>query len=234
MTIDELVNEIKVDLGSDINSLGISDESIRLKINEAMRKVCSYAPYVCVDTYSLSGNSVELPAGTCMVSQILTNNLSTSNTNRSSPMYDEADLFNATRYTFNTGNILADPYIYMMNITEMQTLQNMVSLDDWYYNKDNHTVYFSNPPSQSVVIKSLQKYESFEKITDPDIIQVIKEYSLALCKIIEGNIRRKLQSAPGAIQMDGDSLVSEGTSEKARLDDIIPKQFQNVYFGIRV
>lgn len=232
MTIGELVNEIKVDLGCDINSIGISDESIKMKIAEATRKVGSYAPQVVIGSFGLSNNAVELPENTIMVAQILTNNVSTS-TNRNSPLYDEADLFNATRYSFNVGNIMTDPYIYLMNITEMKTLQNLVSLDDWYFNKANHTVYFSNPTSQTMVIKFLQKYASVEDVEDPDIIQVIKEYSLALCKIVEGNIRRKLQAAPGAIQMDGDSLVNEGMSEKSRLDEEIPRQYQNLYFGIR-
>ena len=233
MNLDALVEEIKIDLGADVNSLGISNASIISKINEAVRKICSYAPYVNIDTYTVTGKTVVLPETTCMVSQVMTNNLSSGSINRDSPIYDEADLFNATRYIYNYSP-LADPYIYMMNISEMRTLQNMVSISDWFYNKNNHTLYLTSVPSQSVVIKSLQKYDTFEDIKDPDVIQAVKEYALALCKIVEGNIRRKLQSAPGAIQMDGDSLVSEGTAEKTRLDEWIPKQFQNVYFGIRV
>ena len=77
------------------------------------------------------------------------------------------------------------------------------------------------------------KLSDLEEIEDADILQIIKEYALALCKIIEGNIRRKLQSAPGAISMDGDALVSEGTAEKSRLDEYIPKQFSYLRFGVR-
>lgn len=232
MTVEDLTSEIKVDLGSDINTLGISDESIAVKINEAIRKVSSYAPLSVVQTFDGVTDSIELPATTCTVIQCLTQSVNSSTVDRNSPIYDEADLFNASRYIYNY-NPITDPYIYMMRINELNTLQNFVSLTDWYYNKENHTVYFNNPPSSRLTIKYLKKYESLSEVSDIDIYQCIKEYSLALCKIIEGNIRRKLQNAPGAISLDGDALVSEGISEKARLDDWIPKQFVNLRFGLR-
>lgn len=231
MVLDDLIKEIKVDLGSDICTLGISDESIELKIKESLRKVASYAPYSVVQTFDNVLSSIELPDGTCTVIQCLTEDTSTS-TDRNSPAYDEQDLFNATRYIYNY-NSLSDPYIYMMKASELKTLQNMISLSDWYYNKENHTVYFNNPPSTTITIRYLRKYLSVEEISDPDILQTVKEYALALCKIIEGNIRRKLQNAPGAVSMDGDSLVSEGSSEKSKLDDWIPKQYANIRFGLR-
>ena len=52
----------KVDLGCDINSLGISDSSIALKIHEALRKISVYAPYVCVEMFDLENNSAQLPS----------------------------------------------------------------------------------------------------------------------------------------------------------------------------
>lgn len=233
MDVTTMVEEIKSDLGNDIVSLGISDNTIVLKIKEAVRKISSYSPYIKVQTYNIDGDKVVLSENTVMVSQVLTDDVSGS-VDRNSPIYDEKDLFNATRYIYNySGNTLRDPYIYMMNITELRTLQSMVEIKDWFYDKESHTLFLSNYSKSSVTVKSLEKYETLEQITDIDIIQTIKEYSLALCKIIEGNIRRKLQSAPGAIAMDGDSLVSEGISEKAKLDEQIPKTFSYLRFGIK-
>jgi hypothetical protein len=227
-----MVEEIKSDMGGDVLSLGITDNTIKIKINEAIRKISSYAPYIRTETYDISGNSLELDKTTCMVSHVYSDKSPSGAVNRESPIYDEADLFNASRYVYNFGG-LNDPYIHMMNITEMQTLQNMVALKDWHFDKDSHTLYLSNFSGTSITVRSLQKYESLTQIKDADVIQTVKEYAVALCKIAEGTIRRKLQNAPGAIQMDGDALVSEGTSEKTRLDEQIPKMYSYLRFGLR-
>lgn len=232
MNVESLVDEIKLDLGFDINSLGISDDTIKLKIKEAVRKISSYSPYVKIDSYNLENNKAKLPENTVTVIQVLTSNIKGA-INRQSPLYDETDLFNASRYIYNYSP-MSDPYIYMMNISEIRTLQNMVALNDWFYNKGDHYLYINNAPSNNITVKSLETYTDLEKVTDIDMIQYVKEYALALCKIVEGNIRRKLQSAPGSIQMDGDSLVSEGMSEKSRLDEEIPKTFSYLRFGLRV
>lgn len=233
MDINHMIEEIKSDLGTDVVSIGISDNTIKLKISEAVRKISSFSPYIKIATYTPIGGKVELSEETVMVSQVLTDDVAKS-VNRESPIYDEKDLFNATRYIFNySGTSLRDPYIYLMNLTELKTLQNMIEIKDWFYNKGDHTLYLSNYSNSRVTIKSLEKYTNLDQIQDNDVIQIIKEYSVALCKIAEGNIRRKLQNAPGSIQMDGDSLVSEGISEKNRLDDLIPKTFSYLRFGIK-
>ena len=121
-----------------------------------------------------------------------------------------------------------------MQKNAVSTLQNFVRLDDYHYDKNSHTILISNHDGSDLTVKYLRKYRSFEEIEDVDIQQTVKEYALALCKIIEGEIRRKLQSAPGAIQLDGDSLVSEGMSEKQAIEDGLVSKFQNIRFGIRI
>lgn len=231
MLITDLVNEIKIDLGCDINSLGISDTSIEAKINESVRKISIYAPYVCTETVKVSNSKIELPSDTTTVVGIL--NFNKASATRARVIADDTDLFSVSRYLYNY-NDLMDPYIFLMQKNAVSTLQSFVRLDDYHYDKNTHTVYISNHEGEELTIKYLRKYRSIEEIEDVDILQRVKEYALALCKIIEGNIRRKLQSAPGAIQLDGDSLVAEGTSEKQAIEDRLPTEFQNIRFGIRV
>lgn len=231
MLVDELIAEIKVDLGCDINSLGISDTSIGLKINEAVRKISTYAPYVCTETFKVSGGKIELPEDTTSVVGIL--NFNKASATRAKVVADDTDLFSVSRYLYNY-NDLSDPYIFLMQKNAVSTLQNFVRLDDYHYDKNSHTILISNHDGSDLTVKYLRKYRSFEEIEDVDIQQTVKEYALALCKIIEGEIRRKLQSAPGAIQLDGDSLVSEGMSEKQAIEDGLVSKFQNIRFGIRI
>lgn len=231
MVLEDLVREIKVDLGCDINSLGISDESIRLKIHEALRKISIYAPYICTEVFALEGNKVLLPEDTTTVIEVM--NLDKPSATNARVIADDKDLFSVSRYLYNY-NDLSDPYIFLMQKTAVSTLQSFVRLTDFRYEKSNHTLYLSNADLSNVCIKYLRKYRNVEEIKDDDVMQRVKEYALALCKIIEGNIRRKLQSAPGAIQLDGDSLVSEGMEEKQTIEDRLANEFQNLRFGIRV
>ena len=231
MLLDDLISEIKVDLGCDINSLGISDSSIALKVHEALRKISIYAPYVCTEMFDLEGKSAQLPEDSTTVIEVL--NLDKPSATNARVVADDTDLFSASRYLYNY-NDLSDPYIFLMQKNAVSTLQNFVRLTDFRFEKSTHKLYLSNADVSRVCVKYLRKYRSVEEIEDQDVLQIVKEYSLALCKIIEGNIRRKLQSAPGAIQLDGDSLVSEGMSEKQAIEDKLVTQFQNLRFGLRI
>lgn len=230
MLIDDLVAEIKVDLGFDINSLGISDESIELKVNEALRKISIYAPYVCTEMLDVVGNVAELPEDATTVVAVL--NLNKPSATKARVLADDTDLFSVSRYLYNF-NDLSDPYIFLMQKNAVSTLQNFVRYTDYRFEKSTHKLYLSNYDENKVCVKYLRKYRSVEEIEDVDVLQRVKEYALALCKIIEGNIRRKLQSAPGAIQLDGDSLVSEGMSEKQEIESKLVSEFQNLRWGIR-
>lgn len=226
-----MIEEIKLDLGADINSLGISDETISLKIAESLRKISSYAPYREVASFSVSNKQVVMPRETVTVVSVY--NLSSLNNKGTTLYQNDTDLFSVSRYLYNY-NDLSDPFIFLMQKNQLNTLQNFINISDWRYEKHNNTLYINNFSGNSVSVLYLRKYKDLAEIKEDDIIQAVKEYALALCKIIEGTIRRKLQGAPGAIQMDGDALVSEGTSEKQRLDDWIPKTFAYLRMGIRV
>ena len=228
--LSDLIEEIKIDLGYDINSLGISDLSITSKIKEALRKISIYAPYVCVETFDVVGNTVDMPEDTTAVVEVL--NIDNPSATGAKVIADDTDLFSVSRYLYNY-NDLSDPYIFLMQKNAVSTLQNFVRQSDFRYEKTTHKLYLSNVDVSKLCVKYLRRYRSVEEIEDIEVQQIVKEYALALCKIIEGNIRRKLQAAPGAIQLDGDSLVSEGTSEKQLIEDKLVSMFQNLRFGIR-
>lgn len=230
MLLDDLISEIKVDLGCDINSLGISDSSIALKVHEALRKISIYAPYVCTEMFDLEGKTAQLPEDSTTVIEVL--NLDKPSATNARVVADDTDLFSVSRYLYNY-NDLSDPYIFLMQKNAVSTLQNFVRQSDFRYEKTTHKLYLSNVDVSKLCVKYLRRYRSVEEIEDIEVQQIVKEYALALCKIIEGNIRRKLQAAPGAIQLDGDSLVSEGTSEKQLIEDKLVSMFQNLRFGIR-
>ena len=234
MRLEELIDEIKFDLGSDVNSLGISDDTIQRKIYEALRKISAYAPYMVLESFDVKENKITMPEDTVTVIDVLSRKLSTNTQASGTTLYqNDNDLFSYSRYLYNYNNV-SDPYIYLMQKNSLNTLQTFISLKDWWYDNVRKELYLNNNSDKSITVKFLRKYREIKEVNDDLIIQKVKEYALALCKIIEGNIRRKLQSAPGAIQMDGDQLVSEGMQEKQILDETLPIDFQYLRMGIRV
>lgn len=232
VTIDDMIEEIKIDLGCDVNSLGISDKSISVKIKEALRKVSSYSPMQEIETFPVEGNRVKMPDRTVTVIAVYNHNPSVSTSNPTPA--NDMDLFSLRKYIYGYQNNLSDPYTYLMQVNQVNTLQNFVSIKDFTYENNSKTLYLSNFNNNTATIHYLRSYVDLTEVTSEQFIQTVKEYALALCKIIEGNIRRKLQGAPGSIQMDGDALVGEGQSEKDRIDSELSDKFKFLRFGIRV
>lgn len=63
-----------------------------------------------------------------------------------------------------------------------------------------------------VIVRYLQKKPDFAQVT-----QAMMEGSLALCKIVVGRIRSRIQNPPGpngGVQLDGQQILQEGLDEK--------------------
>ena len=226
MLSTELIEEIKVDLGCDVVSLGITDKTIGLKITEALRKISAYAPRVLYGEFS--GSTIEMPEDTVCVLDLLT-----SSTSDLSTSVDD-DVFSWSTIMLNSGGALYDPTSVLMMRQNARAMQSFVRINDWHYDKETKKLYLSGIDTPSVVVKYMVPYKDLSEVKDEIVLQKVKEYSLALCKIIEGMIRRKLQNTPGAMQLDGDSLVSEGTAEKDKLDSELPTTFKYLRMGLRV
>lgn len=227
MTEEDLVREIKIDLGVDVVSLGISDDTIEQKIVEALRKISAYAPRVVIGSFPTQ-SKIEMPEGTTAVLQIMSGDISSETT-----MVDN-DVFGWTTIMMNSGTSLYDPYTILEARQNVRTLQQFIKITDFYFDKDKCELYISGATKDQLVIRYMVPYKSVDEIKDELVAQKVKEYALALCKIIEGMIRRKLQNTPGAMQLDGDSLVSEGNAEKDKLDQELPRTFKYMRMGIRL
>lgn len=232
MLISELVDEIKVDLGVDINSLGISDGSIELKIKQALRKISSYAPYRAIDSFTVEGSKITMPETTSAVLGIYNHEAGFLGDGKAGDT--DIDLFTVRKYIYGNSQGFRDPFVMLQQINQAQTLKGFVTLKDFMFDRNTRTLYVSDFTGTRATVDYLRAYASLTEVTSEQVLDTIHQYALALCKIIEGEIRRKLQSAPGAISMDGESLVSEGTSEKASIESELSNKFSFLRFGVRV
>lgn len=215
-------------MGTDVVSLAISDETIAIKVKEALRKISSYAPRVMISSFPRQSCIDMPPTTTCVLAVLATD--STSNAN-----IEDDDVFSWSTMMYNSRQSMYDPFTILTMRNQVGTLQQFISLKDYHFDKHTKKLYLSNlSGSGNVTVKYMIPYTSIEEIVDEIVLQKVKEYALALCKIIEGMIRRKTQNTPGAMQLDGDALVSEGTAEKDRLETDLVQTFKYLQMGIRV
>lgn len=228
MDINTMVSEIRSELGGDVISLAIKDETIKINIGKSLRKIGAYSPKVMTASFPVVGEQVVMPEGTIAVQSVL----STRDASDARRGGDDYDIFDQQKVLTNYGGDI-DPMTQLMRRNEIESLGNFIEVTDWYYLKDSRTLYFNYYNRPAATIKYLKKYTDVSEITDDDVLDYIQQYAIALCKIAEGSIRRKLEQAPGAIPMDGEQLVQEGKEEQQNLEEKIPKALSNLVFGIR-
>lgn len=228
MDMGEIVESIKSDLGGDVVSLGIRDETIESKVKEALRKVGAYSPRVLTESFPVANEKLIMPEGTIAVQSVLSSR-DPSDLKRGD---DEIDIFNINNFILGSSPD-TDPMSYLIRKTELDTMMRFIEVTDWYYVPDNRTIFFNYYNRPSATIKYLKKYTDVSEVIKDDELDAIKNYALALCKIAEGNLRRKLAQTPGSMLLDGSELVQEGKEEKAQIEEQLKKEFSNMRFGIR-
>lgn len=142
------------------------------------------------------------------------------------------DSFDVFKYHTHVPNL--DPGDYFMErVWWKEVRMSAGSDDDWLldFNPDDGTAtFYVNPiPSEAFTLKYIY-------VVDPTLTQVpasdddfIKDYVLAMCKLIVGEIRSKFKGVEGAesaINMNGEELKSEGKEEKANYDDYLANRGQ--------
>ena len=142
------------------------------------------------------------------------------------------DQFDVFKYHTHLPNL--DPGdFYMERVWWKEVRMSAGSDDDWLldFNHDDGTAtFYVNPiPSSAFTLKYIY-------VVDPTLTQVpasdddfIKDYVLAMCKIILGEIRSKfkgVEGAEGAINMNGEELKAEGKEEKRDYDDYLANRGQ--------
>lgn len=107
--------------------------------------------------------------------------------------------------------------------------------DDWYldfnYDDGTATFYINPTPSEACTLHYIY-------VVDPTLTQLpgsdddwLKDYTLAMCKMILGEIRSKfsgVDGAEGTITLNGDALKAEGKEEKQALEEYLSNRGQVV------
>ena len=104
----------------------------------------------------------------------------------------------------------------------------VIFIDKNMYNVNTKILHIVPKPDDSLLKMFI---EVFHQSTTDELLneRFVREYTLALCKITLGSIRSKFQSLPGfnnAVSLDGETLRTEGATEKEALETDLIKEFK--------
>jgi hypothetical protein len=209
-----IVQYIQTQLGYPVVDLELTPENIKSIVEQAFEELIHYM----TDYYT-----VTVPYSQCI-------DLNEYN-------IDSIELVKRSQDSLLTGLTYLTPYMSMNNITGMYNIDgyanallakrnmNTISTDmDFMWDKPNRKLYLvANPnPPGNVTIVFKPEYFSVEDIREQYWDTHLRRLSLGMCKVVLGRIRSKYKSSSAKFQLDGDTLLAEGTAEidavRQRLD----------------
>lgn len=233
MTITEVVKYIKLQLTGNVLDIELTDNDIAEIVNMELREVQRY-----IDTTQF----ITVPFSQCIdltnskVSAVVrvyrTNSYNGSNQTGAfyaDPMYAQMWM------VFTNGGTMYNLNDYVANYGAYNTLlqlRNTTSTDMAFReDKQHHKLYINclDQPA-SVTIEYVPIFESVEEIQSDYWIDILRNLSLAQTKLILGRIRSKFtQTNSSLFQLDGETLVAEGTQELQALRERLMSNSQLMY-----
>ncbi len=258
MTKKELKNWIYSRLGYPMVRVELHESQIESAINSAKDQFIKWGSGESTQeiffTIALSAgiNEYDLPSGITTITKVNEFNASMTGINT---------LFTVQNYLYNTGvlsflkNIGSYSMVdYHLSLQFIEVLDKyMPNYYNWRYDKYNNKLIISPTPTIDVEVGYLiiHSYmlmgtdENTTELTD-DVYNMmwnnpwVQNYSLAIAKETLGLIRRKFANGfnsigNAGINLDGDSLISEGKEDKERLmEEIKNSEYSSEGYGILI
>lgn len=217
-------------LGEPVIEVELEDETIDEIITQALGIYGTYKPAEKVGTINVISGQQKYTLTAAEVGKGIIE-VFRPDLMRSAVSLDQFDVFNY--HTF-LPNLDPGDY-YMERVWWKEVRMSSGSDDDWLldFNPDDGTAtFYVNPiPSESYTLNYIY-------VVDPTLTQVpasdddfMKDYILAMCKIVVGEIRSKFQGVEGAesaINMNGEALKAEGKEERANFEEYLANRGQIV------
>jgi len=208
-------------LGFPVVRVELTDFQIQTAIDEAISKLDYHAPDWCTQfcTFATSANIslYELPS-------VVTNNFRNAiyrkhllSINQSEGTL-EFDFF--IKY-FQDNFLFRDFSVgdYYVTISHLEMMRKILGNDGTFNIVNNKYLNIAPPPTFAEEV--LVEFKAIDSTClHPYFVNWIQRFSLAICKVILGQIRGKYQMLPspgGGAQLNGDSLIQQGTQEQEQL-----------------
>jgi hypothetical protein len=222
LSLETIRNYVRLSLGHPVVDVELTDEQIDAMANQALGIYGTHKPIEKFATTSVipPGQKYSLDAGSYGrgVIEVWVPDLL-----RSPISLDQFDVF---KYHTRLPNL--DPGDYYAERVWWKEVRRSVGSDEDWIIEENHDgtaeIYISPIPSESYVL-------GFIFVSDPTFGEVpptdddwVFDYSLAMCMEVLGRIRSKftaLQGAETSLDMDGETLRSEGAEKRREMEEYL-------------
>lgn len=227
MTLQEFVENIKMELTGGIIELEIDDDTIGKIVKQALQEVQRYidetklveVPFAsCIDLTDFKHSSIIKVFRTSPIGDLSNTNNGISSVD---PMYAQVWLaYSNGGSMYNLNNYLTN---YMSYNTLLQ-LRNTTSTDlafkeDKHDNKLYINVSGGNP--QSIAIEYVPIFEDVSEIKTDYWKDILQRLALALVKRVLGRVRTYAKQSNALYTIDGDTMLEEGNRELSELREIL-------------
>lgn len=197
----ELLNNIKVRLGYPVIDLAITDDMILMQIESAIKKIIPYLNNIEVLTV-YNKTTVFTDKHLYTVLRV------TSSNDNSNINLDKA--INQGYYS-TQNHTLVDCALWNYYCDVIQDDLNQIG-----FRLIDNTLYIDGG-NQPYSVEAITDY-SIASMTE-DYVNWVLDYSVALVKCIEGEIRSKVKITGSPVETNGSELKSEGITEKKELEE---------------
>lgn len=230
MTIQNVIEEIKLELTGYVLEMEIDDPTIESVIKKAMRIVERYwdettmvtVPFSsCID---LTNSELDLKEKVSSVTKIYRTEGygdSAGTAGMSDPFYMQQWML------FSNGGTMYNLNDYLLNYASWATLlkiKNTLSTDlAFKEDKHNNKLYINSGTDRpkSITIEYIPKLTNVEAIQSDYWIDILIKLSTALTKIVLGRIRTRFTQSNALWAQDGEKLLEEGNTEKKELEELL-------------
>ena len=236
MTIEEVIEEVKLELTGGLLELEIEDNVIGMAVKKALRELRRYwdetslitVQYAsCID---LTGSDLE----SCSIVKVyrtvgVGNSEDAGNSLTMDPLYAQQWM------VFSNAGTMYNLQDYVLNYAAWTTLgqvRNTISTDCAFReDKHNHRLYINNNISSpgQITIEYIPELKSTDDIKSVYWQDILVRMCVALTKIMLGRVRTFAIQANPLWTLDGPTLLQEGNEELKELRETLRNNSNLVY-----
>lgn len=221
MKMQDVIDEIKFELTGLVLETELDDEKLEINVNKVIREINRYwdettlikVPFAsCIDTsgWDESVSSIVNVYRTQAIGDVSGNGMF-------DPLYAQQWMI------FSSGGTMYNLQDYVLNYaawSQLQSIKNTMSTDlDWNEDRHNHKLYINanSVRPNMLTIEYIPKITKVEDIKSDYWIDILIRMSVAMAKIAVGRIRTRYKQSGAVWEQDGDTILSEGTTELKEL-----------------
>lgn len=222
MTMQDIVDEIKLELTGSVLELEIEDATIEQVIKKALREIERYwdetklitVPFAsCIDLTGFDHIAVKNVYRAEGVGE------NTGSTGMLDPLYAQQwMMFSGGGNIYNLNNYLLNYGAYSTLLRIKNTISTDLSFKEDKLTNKLYINQYNDTPSR-ITIEYIPHLHNVEEIKTENWIDVLIRLSLALTKITLGRIRTRYTQSGALWSQDGETLLSEGNTELKEIRD---------------